>query len=86
MSIADAPIPEQRWALPTDSKWDKYENEYEVWLNDNYDMKCQSIAGRYMTWEEACEDEYLFDEFVQMREEGLAEARAEDAHYDTESY
>lgn len=86
MSIADAPVPSQRWALPTDSKWDKYENEYEAWLNDNYDMPSQSIAGRQMTWEEACEDEYLFDEFVQMREDGLAEARAEDAHYDAESY
>lgn len=86
MNIADAQVPSQRWALPTDSKWDKYEHAYEIWLNENYDMEGQYIAGRHMTWEEACEDEYLFDEFVEAQEEAAAEARAEDAYYDGEYY
>jgi len=57
-------IPEQRWALPTDNLRDKYEYEYEAWLNNNYDMTGQIIVGRRMTWEQACEDESLFDDFL----------------------
>jgi hypothetical protein len=57
-------IPEQRWALPVDSDRDKYEYEYEHWLSENYDDASQSIMGRHMTWEQACEDEHLFDDFM----------------------
>jgi hypothetical protein len=64
-SIFDAQVPSARWAGPEDSKWDIYYNDYEVWLNDNYDMSTQMIAGRRMGWEQACEDEDLFDEFVE---------------------
>ena len=68
-SIWDARIPEARWAGPEDSKWDIYYNNFEVWLNDNYDMKSQSIFGHQMTWEQACEDEDLLDSFIDMWED-----------------
>jgi hypothetical protein len=58
-------IPESRWAGPEDTDWDRYYGDYEVWLNDNYDMKAQMIAGRHITWEDACEDQDLFSEFVE---------------------
>ena len=67
MGILDAQVPSQRWALPMDDPRDKYENEYEAWLNEHYDMKDQMIMGRRMTWEQACEDEWLFDDFMEMR-------------------
>lgn len=81
MSIMDAEVPSQRWALPSDSKWDRYYDQFEGWVNDHYDMETQSIFGRSMTWEQACEDENLFDYFVEDWEDALAEARAE-ARYD----
>ena len=58
-------IPEARWAGPEDSEWDLYYNDYEIWVNENYDMKYQKIAGRHMTFEQACEDDDLFGEFVE---------------------
>ena len=64
-NISRAEVPSQRWALPSDSDYDKYANDFEHWLNDNYDDKSQMIAGRHMTWEQACEDEWLFDVFLE---------------------
>lgn len=64
-SIYDAQVPEARWAGPEDSKWDIYYNDYEMWLNDNYDMETQKVAGYHMTWEDACESEELLDEFIE---------------------
>ncbi len=66
VSIFDAPIPEARWAGPEDSKWDIYYGKFEGWLNENYDMESQSIFGQHMTWEQACEDEDLLDDFIEM--------------------
>jgi hypothetical protein len=64
-SIYDAQIPAARWAGPEDSKWDIYYNDYELWLNENYDMKAQKIAGHFISWEDACESEDLLDEFIE---------------------
>ena len=61
-------IPEQRWALPTDSKWDTYYSDFEMWLNDEYDMETQTVCGYQMTWEDACESEDLLDIFIEMWE------------------
>jgi hypothetical protein len=65
MGVMRMQIPEQRWALPTDSDRDKYEYEFEAWVNENYDMKDMMINGRHMTWEQCWEDEWLFDEFLE---------------------
>lgn len=68
-NIFDAPTPSQRWALPEDTKWDIWYDRFEGWLNDNYDMKSQSIAGYTTTWEDACESEDLLDLFIEMRQD-----------------
>jgi hypothetical protein len=73
MGIMDAQIPSQRWALPSDSDRDKYENEFELWVNNNYDDKAMKIAGRHMTWDECFEDEWLFDDFIQEIRERYAD-------------
>jgi hypothetical protein len=52
-----------RLAGPPDTDWDKYYNDYEVWLNDNYDTETGLVFGK--TWEDACENEDLFQEFVE---------------------
>jgi len=62
--ISRAEVPSQRWALPEDSDRDKYEHEFEAWVNDNYDDQSQMIAGRHMTWEQCFEDDWLFGDFV----------------------
>lgn len=64
MSIADAPIPEQRWALPKDDKWDIHYNMFEVWLDENYDKATDTVFG--MSLEDACESEELLDEYIDM--------------------
>jgi hypothetical protein len=66
VSIFNAPIPEARWAGPEDSKWDIYYADFEVWLNDNYDMENSSIFGVQMSWEDACESDDLLDDFIEM--------------------
>lgn len=71
--ISRAEVPSQRWALPEDSDRDKYESEFELWVNDNYDDKTLSINGRHMTWEQCFEDEWLFDEFMDYRRELYAD-------------
>lgn len=76
-SILNAQVPSQRWALPSDSKWDTYYNDYERWVNDHYDEETQSIFGRPMSYDEAIGDEDLFDAYVDDYETGLAEARAD---------
>lgn len=82
MNIMDAQVPSQRWALPTDSKWDIHRNDYERWVDENYENDTQSIFGWTMTYDQAMENEELFDSYIEMIEEGRAEARAEDAYYD----
>ena len=81
MNIMDAPVPSQRWALPEDSKWDTHYNDFEWWVNENYNVETQSIFGQQMTYDEAISNENLFDSFVQDWEDALNEARAE-AYYD----
>lgn len=76
MNILNAPTPEARWPGPSDTKWDLYYNDYEQWVNDHYDVDTQSIFGRPMTYDQAIEDEALFDAYVDDYETGLAEARA----------
>jgi hypothetical protein len=61
-------IPEQRWALPTDSLWDIHYNEFELWLNDNYNMEDRAIFGYHVSWDDACESEDVFDMFMIQRE------------------
>lgn len=73
MGIMDAQVPSQRWALPQDTDYDKYYNEFELWVNDNYDDKTLSINGRYMTWDQCFEDEWLFDEFMDERRAAMYE-------------
>lgn len=65
INISDAQIPSQRWALPEDSKWDIYYNDFEMWLNEKYDMETQAVAGHTLTWDEACESEDLLDIFIE---------------------
>jgi hypothetical protein len=48
---------------PPESDWDRYYNDYEVWINDNYDTETGLVFGR--TWEEATEDEDLLQEFIE---------------------
>lgn len=66
VSIFDAPIPEARWAGPEDDKWDIYYGKFEGWLNENYDATTGTIFGEKMSWEQACEDEDLLDDFIEM--------------------
>ena len=75
--IMSAQIPSQRWALPSDSDWDRYYNDYERYINDHYDVETQSIFGQQMTYDEAIGNEDLFESFVQDWEDALNEARAE---------
>ena len=77
MNIMDAQVPSQRWALPSDSDWDRYGDEFERWVNDNYNEDTQTIFGQTMTYDEAIASEGLFESFVQDWEDALAEARAE---------
>jgi hypothetical protein len=77
VSIYDAQVPSQRWALPSDSDWDRYGDEFERWVNDNYNEDTQTIFGQAMTYDEAMASEGLFESFVQDWEDALAEARAE---------
>ena len=64
-SIYDMTIPAQRWALPQDDKWDTYYDKFEMWLYGEYCDKTQSIRGWHLTWEEACESEFLLDAFIE---------------------
>jgi len=73
MRIMDAEVPSQRWALPQDTDYDRYYNEFELWVNEHYDMQGQCIMGRHMTWEECFEDEWLFDDFMAERRAALYE-------------
>lgn len=76
------------WYPPeqSDSKWDIYYNDFELWLNEHYDMEAQSIAGTHMTWEDACESDALLDQYIQEREEAIGEARAERDYYDSKGH
>jgi hypothetical protein len=65
-SLHGARIPIGRWSEPEDNDWDKYYNEFEAWLNDNYDMESQSIAGRSIPWEQAFENEDLLNHFIEL--------------------
>ena len=63
--IGRAEVPSQRWALPEDTNWDKYYSDYELWVNENYDMEDQMIAGMHMTFEDALENDKMFGEFLE---------------------
>jgi hypothetical protein len=61
-------IPEAKWAGPVDSEWDIHYNEFELWVNDNYDPKNGSIFGYHISWDDACESEGVFDMFMIQKE------------------
>ena len=48
-----------------DDDWDRYQNEYDGWLNDNYDEQTDTVCG--VAYEDAWEDEALFDHFMEWR-------------------
>jgi len=77
MGIMDANIPSQRWALPTDSLWDRYENFFDSWVNENYDPDDESIFGVKMSFDDALDDDDLKDRFLEHMVDQAAEARAE---------
>jgi hypothetical protein len=62
-SIFNARVPSARWAGPEDSKWDIYFNNFEVWINDNYDGKTGLVFGH--TLDDAYQSEELLDEFIE---------------------
>ena len=70
-------IPSQRWALPTDSLWDKYENFFDSWVNENYDPNDESIFGVKMSFDDALDDDDLRDRFLEHMVDEAAEAAAE---------
>jgi hypothetical protein len=47
-----------------ETEFDKYYGEFEVWVNDNYDMQDNSIFGYHIPWDEACESDDVFDMFM----------------------
>ena len=51
--------------IQPDTDRDKYENEYDGWLNDNYDPETDSVHG--VSYDEAWEDDLLFDRFMDWR-------------------
>lgn len=77
VSIFDAPIPSQRWALPSDTTWDKYEDFYDQWLDEHYDFEKNEIFGMKMSQEEAFESEEVRDIYLDIMVTDAAEARAE---------
>ena len=70
-------IPSQRWALPTDSLWDRYENFFDSWVNENYDAENESIFGIKMSFDDEMDDYDLKDRFLEDMIDQAAEARAE---------
>ena len=62
MSILNATVPEQRWALPSDTDRDRYEHAYDRWINDHYDDEFGTVLG--VPHEEAWENDDLFERFM----------------------
>ena len=61
-------LPEQRWALPSDSLYDKHYNEFENWVNDIYKFDMQyTDYGLTCSFDEALQDDWLFDVFIAER-------------------
>jgi len=56
-------IPEARWAGPSDTKWDIHFNEYEFWINANYNEETGLVFGH--TLDDAYQSEELLDEFIE---------------------
>lgn len=74
MSIMDAPLPSQRWSLPGDSLYDKHYNEFELWVNDIYKNSMQYTEyGLTCSYDEALQDDDLFDTFMDERNAALYE-------------
>lgn len=65
VSIYYAQVPSQRWALPEDTDRDRYENEFDGWLNDNYDLATNTIYG--VPGDEAWDSSELWDTFMDYR-------------------
>lgn len=64
----NAELPSQRWALPSDSLYDKHYNEFENWVNDIYKFDMQyTDYGLTCSFDEALQDEHLFDTFIAER-------------------
>ena len=63
MSILNAPVPSQRWALPSDTDRDRYENDYDRWIDDHYDDESGTIFG--VPYEEAWDSDDLFEQFME---------------------
>ncbi len=60
-------IPEARWAGPEDTKWDTHFNQYEAWINENYDGDTGLVFGH--TLDDAYQSEELLDEFIEWWED-----------------
>lgn len=75
-------VPSQRWALPSDSRWDIHYPSFERWVNDEYDMKSNDIVGfRFESFDDALQSDELMDFYVDMLEQARGEMRAE-RYYD----
>jgi hypothetical protein len=57
-------IPAARWAGPQDTLRDIHYAGFEHWLNDNYDMASSTIFGLHIQWDDACESDDLFDDYI----------------------
>ena len=55
-------LPEQRWALPQDAERDRYEYQFEGWINTHLDLETDTVFG--VPYENAWEDEGLFSAFM----------------------
>lgn len=65
MGILDAQVPSQRWALPSDSLYDKHYNQFELWVNDIYKFNMQYTEyGLTCSYDEALGDDELFQVFM----------------------
>jgi len=76
-----AAIPSQRWAGPSDSRWDIHFPSFELWVNEDHDPQTNTIAGFNLTYDEAIESDELMDFYVDMIEQARGEAQAE-RYYD----
>jgi len=64
VNITDAPIPEARWAGPSDSMHDLHYNRFELWVNDLYERQEQYDLGFYGDFDEALQSDLLFDVYL----------------------
>jgi hypothetical protein len=51
--------------LPVDTDWDRYSEEYEQWIRDNYNDETGLVFNR--PFEDVMEDDNLFYEYCEER-------------------